>query len=664
MADRVGVMRDGRLEQIAAPDELYAHAGHGVRRRVRRHHEPDPRPADRDGDQVTCSAPSCRCTARPTGRPARWTCWSGRRACGSTAAAGRQRHRHRPDLPRLARPGSASGSPATSRSRSTSPAHEAAALTPGHLGPGRPWTATRSWSPRAVSTTRSRARRSDAPRAAPAGAGRAGRRRLSPAGAADGEPHHVRDELAGASLPGGWRRTARPLLVLAHLSDTHVMDHQSPGRAELLDRYSDPDSPLRAEVGIIGTYRAQELFTFRSPRPWCRAVREHGAARCRGAPVDFAVVTGDATDNCQRNELRSLHRPARRRRGRARLRRPAALRGGGRPRGRRRALLASRTAARTTCPGPATAFPLRRACWTRPGGRSRPLASGCPGTRCTATTTTCCRARCARRALAARRSCPAGSSCVTPPDGVRRRRDRWRGSRSADGDALMELAAAAADGHRRSRPGAGAPGRLRPRALPDPAQPAGHGYTRRNADDGHRLLRLRPRRRCAAWCSTPSTRTAAGRARSTRPSSAGCRPSWPPRGPAGGPVQPPPAGDAGQRPAAARRDRRVLAAELREVLLAHPCVVAWVNGHTHVHAVTAVTDGAGRGFWQITTASHIDWPQQATDHRAARGRRGLAIACTVIDSAAPRQLRRALTRWPTWPPCPASWPPTTGRSGT
>ncbi len=27
MADRVGVMRQGRLEQVAAPDELYAHPG-------------------------------------------------------------------------------------------------------------------------------------------------------------------------------------------------------------------------------------------------------------------------------------------------------------------------------------------------------------------------------------------------------------------------------------------------------------------------------------------------------------------------------------------------------------------------------------------------------------------------------------------------------------
>ncbi len=81
-------------------------------------------------------------------------------------------------------------------------------------------------------------------------------------------------------------------------------------------------------------------------------------------------------------------------------------------------------------------------------------------------------------------------------------------------------------------------------------------------------------------------------------------------------------------------DRRVLAGELREVLLAHPCVVAWLNGHTHVHSVTAISDGAGHGFWQITTASHIDWPQQARIVEFLSAGPGLAIACTVIDSAA------------------------------
>jgi hypothetical protein len=83
-------------------------------------------------------------------------------------------------------------------------------------------------------------------------------------------------------------------------------------------------------------------------------------------------------------------------------------------------------------------------------------------------------------------------------------------------------------------------------------------------------------------------------------------------------------------------DRRILADELRDVLLSHPCVIAWVNGHTHVHAITPIFDEAKPGgFWQVTTASHIDWPQQARIIEFVETGTGLALACTVIDSAAP-----------------------------
>ena len=58
-------------------------------------------------------------------------------------------------------------------------------------------------------------------------------------------------------------------------------------------------------VGIVGTYRPQELFTYQVAAAMVRAVRQTRSAPVSGAPVDFAVVTGDATDNCQHNELRA-----------------------------------------------------------------------------------------------------------------------------------------------------------------------------------------------------------------------------------------------------------------------------------------------------------------------------------------------------------------------
>jgi hypothetical protein len=45
------------------------------------------------------------------------------------------------------------------------------------------------------------------------------------------------------------------------------------------------------------------------------------------------------------------------------------------------------------------------------------------------------------------------------------------------------------------------------------------------------------------------------------------------------------------------------------------------------------------GFWQVTTASHIDWPQQARIIELLQTGTGLAIGCTVIEHAAPATYR-------------------------
>ena len=60
--------------------------------------------------------------------------------------------------------------------------------------------------------------------------------------------------------------------------------------------------------------------------------------------------------------------------------------------------------------------------------------------------------------------------------------------------------------------------------------------------------------------------------------------------------------------------RRVLGHTVRDLLLRFPNVVLWVNGHTHINEVTAHARGpdaaVAGGFFEITTASLIDWPQQ------------------------------------------------------
>ena len=93
--------------------------------------------------------------------------------------------------------------------------------------------------------------------------------------------------------------------------------------------------------------------------------------------------------------------------------------------------------------------------------------------------------------------------------------------------------------------------------------------------------------------------------------------------------------------------RRVQGAEVVKELLRHRNVIAWVNGHTHSNAILPhplkkkpkKKGGRARvvgGFWEINTASHIDWPQQARLIEVADNRDDtLSLFTTMLDHAAP-----------------------------
>jgi len=463
----------------------------------------------------------------------------------------------------------------------------------------------------------------------PAEAREGGYRRLT---AEAGEQHTVRTDLFSGSLADRWHRSATPLLAIAQLSDTHVMDHQSPGRAELVDRFSDPDSPLQPGIGIIGTYRAQELFTYQVAEAMVQAVRRMAAAPVSAAPLDFAVITGDATDNCQLNELRSY----------------IDLLDGG--------LVVPDSGDPQRYEGVAAATVEDERYWHPDGGpadlpRTKYGFPAVPGVLASA-----------RRPFRATglglpwyavhgnhdnmmqgtvrpvgivaEFAVGGVKLVTPPDDIDAPATLARFT-GAEAEALAEL-------------GRG----TRLEVTPDPGramitrtdhirehfrsrgQPEGHGYGPRNVADGsayyafdHGVMRcvvLDTVNHHGGWQG--SIDEAQLRWLEAELAASAARPvvlfSHHPLETMVNDTRPPGA------------SRRVLAAELRAVLLAHPCVVAWLNGHTHVHAVSAVTDGSGAGFWQITTASHIDWPQQARIVEFLATPSGLAIGCTVIDSAA------------------------------
>ena len=77
------------------------------------------------------------------------------------------------------------------------------------------------------------------------------------------------------------------------------------------------------------------------------------------------------------------------------------------------------------------------------------------------------------------------------------------------------------------------------------------------------------------------------------------------------------------------------AEEFVDLLLKYPVVIGWLNGHTHLNQILAHTSPTG-GFWEITTASCIDFPQQQQVVEIVDNRDGsMSLFTTVLDHASP-----------------------------
>ncbi len=78
--------------------------------------------------------------------------------------------------------------------------------------------------------------------------------------------------------------------------------------------------------------------------------------------------------------------------------------------------------------------------------------------------------------------------------------------------------------------------------------------------------------------------------------------------------------------------------ELVEMLLRFPNVVAWINGHTHYNRIVAHPSKReqGAGFWEVNTASCIDWAQQQRLVELVDNRDGtLSIFTVTLDHKGP-----------------------------
>lgn len=113
-----------------------------------------------------------------------------------------------------------------------------------------------------------------------------------------GWPQVLREELAAAKPGREGRR--RPLTSFLHVTDFQLVDAQSPARVEFFDRMADPpNDPL-----VSAAQRPGEALVCHTVEALVRQARSVVHGPVTGAPIEFTISTGDNIDNTQANELR------------------------------------------------------------------------------------------------------------------------------------------------------------------------------------------------------------------------------------------------------------------------------------------------------------------------------------------------------------------------
>lgn len=116
----------------------------------------------------------------------------------------------------------------------------------------------------------------------------------------DGPPLPIEVRTLIADARPGREGRRRALASIVHLTDIHVIDAQSPTRVEFLDREADPPT---ASIPFASAFRAQETLTAHVAEAMVQRVNALGGGPVTGRPFDCAVSTGDNVDNQQENEV-------------------------------------------------------------------------------------------------------------------------------------------------------------------------------------------------------------------------------------------------------------------------------------------------------------------------------------------------------------------------
>jgi metallophosphoesterase (TIGR03767 family) len=118
----------------------------------------------------------------------------------------------------------------------------------------------------------------------------------------EGEPHVVRSELVGPAAVGSTKARASAIACLAHITDLHMTDVESPARFEFINReYADPR--FRE---LLPMQRAQEALNAHAIEAMVRTLNQVSGGPLTGRPLDLVAMTGDAVDNAQGNELSAV----------------------------------------------------------------------------------------------------------------------------------------------------------------------------------------------------------------------------------------------------------------------------------------------------------------------------------------------------------------------